>query len=180
VEGKDAAHSATVCHREDAGGDEKTGDGEIEYCAFGQEGLDEIKPLWETLNKYISTISPHFSDLVSLRTFAARKEELREKSLRGVLRVDLAKDVSTGQIIGYAVTTLSEADAGEIDSIFVKEAYRGTGIGSRLMKRALAWLDENRAGTKTIAVSIGNERVHRFYRQFGFLPRATTLIQKIV
>jgi hypothetical protein len=48
------------------------------------------------------------------------------------------------------------------------------------MKRALAWLDENRAGTKTIAVSIGNERVHGFYRQFSFLPRATTLIQKII
>ena len=74
--------------------------------------------------------------------------------------MDLARDVSTGQVIDYAVTTLSEVDAGEIDSIFVKEAYRGTGVENRLMKRALAWLDENRARTKTIVVATGNEHVH--------------------
>ena len=151
----------------------------IEYSASGPESLDEIKPLWEILNRYISTISPHFGDIVLLRTFEARKGELQEKGLRGALRVDLARDVSTGQVIGYAVTTLSEADAGEIDSIFVQEAYRRTGVGKRLMKRALAWLDENQARTKTIVVSTGNEHVHEFYRQFGFYPRATKLMQKI-
>ena len=151
----------------------------IDYSASGQECLDEIKPLWEMLNHYISTISPHFGDLVLMRTFAARKGELQEKSLRGALRLDLARDASTGQVIGYAVTTLSEGGAGEIDSIFVQEAYRGTGVGNRLMKRALAWLDDSRAKTKTIAVSTGNEHVHGFYRRFGFLPRATMLMQKI-
>ncbi len=151
----------------------------IEYSVSGPECLDEIKSLWELLNQYISNLSPHFGDLVLLRTFQARKEELQEKGVRGALIVDLARDASTGQVIGYAVTTLSEVDAGEIDSIFVEEAYRGTGVGNRLMKRALAWLDENRARTKTIVVATGNEHVHGFYRRFGFYPRATKLMQKI-
>ena len=69
-----------------------------------------------------------------MRIFAARKEELQEKVLRGALRVDLASDFSMSQVIGYAVTILYEVGAGEIDSICVEETYRGMGVGKRLMK----------------------------------------------
>jgi diamine N-acetyltransferase len=150
---------------------------EVKYSAMGPESLDEIRELWEKLNLLHSTLSPHFGNLARLRTFEARKNELQEKSMTGWLRVDLARDAASGQVIGYAVATLSQAGTGEIDSIFVEEAFRGKGVGERLMKRALSWLDECGAKMKSIAVATGNERVFGFYQRFGFYPITTTLMQ---
>lgn len=149
---------------------------DLEYIHAGPESLDEIKKLWEKLNLLHSTLSAYFADLALQRTFEARKNELQEKALTGWLRVDLARDRATGQVIGYVVATLSNAAAGEIDSIFVEEAYRGKGVGKRLMKRSLSWLDECGARMKSINVAVGNEMAFGFYRKFGFYPITTTLM----
>jgi ribosomal protein S18 acetylase RimI-like enzyme len=153
---------------------------DFEYISAGPEGLDEIQMLWEKLNLLHSTLSSHFGDLALQRTFDARRNELQEKSITGWLRVDLARDRAAGQVVGYIVATLSQAAVGEIDSIFVEEAYRRNGVGESLMKRSLAWLDECGANMKSISVAVGNERVFGFYRKFGFYPITTTLMQKAI
>ena len=149
---------------------------DIKYGAAGPESLDEVQKLWEKLNLLHSNLSLYFGDMATLRTFESRKNELLEKSMSGFLRVDLAKDALTGQLIGYIVSTLSLDGFGEIDSIFVEEAYRGKGIGECLMNRALSWLDESNARTRCIAVAAGNERVFGFYQRFGFYPITTMLM----
>lgn len=63
------------------------------------------------------------------------------------------------------------------DSIFVESDYRNMGIGDKLMNKALDWLDREGTTTKALMVIYGNERVFRFYRKFGFQPRAVRLIQ---
>lgn len=153
---------------------------DLEYSHAGPEGLDEIQKLWEKLNLLHSTLSPYFADLAMQRTFESRKNELQEKAMTGWLRVDLARERATGLVIGYVVATLSNAAAGEIDSIFVEEAYRGKGVGERLMKRSLSWLDECGARMKSINVAVGNEMVFGFYRKFGFYPITTTLMHNEV
>lgn len=150
---------------------------EIEYMAAGPESLDDIRELWEKLNLLHSNLSLYFGDLARLRTFEARKNELLEKSMSGFLRLDLAKDALTGQVIGYIVSTLSLDGYGEIDSIFVEKDYRGKDIGEKLMNRTLAWLDESNARMKSIAVAAGNELAFGFYQRFGFYPITTTLMQ---
>jgi ribosomal protein S18 acetylase RimI-like enzyme len=67
---------------------------------------------------------------------------------------------------------------GEIDSIFVDDAYRSCGIGSTLVSRALGWLDENGSTRNRVSVSEGNESVWNFYKKFKFYPRMTVLEQK--
>ena len=55
--------------------------------------------------------------------------------------------------------------------IFVEESHRACGIGGEMMKRALAWMETEKAERVNIAVSIGNEEVLPFYQRYGFFPK---------
>nr|WP_282433378.1 GNAT family N-acetyltransferase [Desulfosporosinus sp. FKA] len=80
--------------------------------------------------------------------------------------------------IGYCVTTIDN-DIGEIESLFVDEAYRKMGLGTVLMERALNWLEQNSITKKRLNVAVGNEQVLNFYRRFGFHPRTIILEQRV-
>jgi len=138
------------------------------YIEVGAQNLDRIKPLWEKLMEHIKLRSTYFREWFRTRTFDQRKAELLRKAAEGKLRVDLAIDGGRG--IGYCVSSISYG-VGEIDSIFVEDSYRLSGIGSELMKRALSWMENDQVERIKLAASIGNEEVLPFYRSHGFLPK---------
>jgi ribosomal protein S18 acetylase RimI-like enzyme len=144
----------------------------VSYVEVGDQGLDRIKSLWEKLIEHIKPRSTYFSKWFEMRTFEQRKAELLEKSAGGKLHVDLA--MKGGQYIGYCVSSISYR-AGEIDSIFVEESHRSSGIGNELMKRALSWMENEKAESVIVAASIGNEEVISFYQRYGFFPKHTLL-----
>ena len=112
-------------------------------------------------------------------TFARRKAYFEKLAASGSLRLDLAFDLENGgKDVGYCVSSLSPEKSGEIESIFVEETYRSRGIGSALMKTALAWFGEHGSVQNRVSVSDGNEGAGEFYRKFGFYPRMTVLEQK--
>ena len=80
--------------------------------------------------------------------------------------------------IAYCVSTISPDGRGEIDSMFVEERCRGCGIGSELIRHALAWMESAEASSKVVTVAYAAERVLAFYRRFGFHAR-TILLQQI-
>jgi ribosomal protein S18 acetylase RimI-like enzyme len=129
-----------------------------------------IRPLWEGLNEHHLVRSPNFRGHYEQMTFEARKKDLLKKEH---LHVILA--VRDGEPIGYCVCTISAEGDGEIDSIFVADGYRRSGIGEELMRRAIAWLDAGGAKKKIVAVAAGNEAAIPFYESFGFVPRMTVL-----
>jgi diamine N-acetyltransferase len=138
------------------------------YIEVGAQDLDRIKPLWERLTEHIKLRSTYFSEWFRTRTFEQRKAELLRKAAEGKLRVDLAMDGK--QEIGYCVSSISHS-IGEIDSIFVVDSYRSSGIGSELMKGALSWMENDQVERIRLAASIGNEEVLPFYRSHGFRPK---------
>lgn len=147
----------------------------IEYITGGAELLDSIGPLWEKLNEHHERCSRYFSSRYAMLTFARRKAHLLAKARTGHLRVDLAKDAETGQYVGYCVSTATPDRVGEIDSIYVEEAYRHQGIGNSLMLRALDWLNDQGVQTKRGVIVVGNEQVLPFYSRYGFFPRRIEL-----
>lgn len=151
---------------------------DIEYLAGGVELLDAIGPLWTRLNQFHSQVSLHFGPVIAQRTFDQRKEGLLAKWRDGKLRVDIARTREPSTIIGYCVSSVDSCGTGEIDSLFVEEAYRRQGVGGRLMQAAVAWMDELNVVDKCIVVSSGNEKVWNFYAKFGFYLRRYELRQK--
>jgi diamine N-acetyltransferase len=150
----------------------------IIYIRCDRKSLDSIQPLWDKLRQHHHKKSENFRDHYKDFDFQERKETLLKKSAGGFLRVDLAKDISEGRVIGYCVSSISPEMEGEIDSIYVEEEYRSGGIGGTLIQRALSWMDENGIKKRRILVANGNEESIVFYKNYGFYPRATILEQK--
>jgi diamine N-acetyltransferase len=150
---------------------------EIRYVHGDDRMLNEVRGMWEALNLYHCERSAHFKEHYLGMTFQKRKYQLKKKTVGGVMCVDIAVDESTGHSVGYIVSSVNSEKSGEIESVYVEESYRHMGIGSELMKTALAWMDENNAVTKQVEVSVGNDAAWAFYGRFGFLPRKTLLKQ---
>jgi len=149
----------------------------IEYTEADQHGLDMVGPLWQKLREHHKMRSQHFAGVFEKMTFNQRKKELLDKSAKGVMRIDFAKDAETGELVGYCVSTISGDKQGEIDSIYIEAGYRRGGIGDTFMKRALNWMESQSVKKKVIGVAGGNEEVFPFYRRYGFFPRVTILGQ---
>ena len=141
----------------------------VTYLELGPESIVLIKPLWEQLNEHHLVRSPDFRQHYEQMTFESRKADLLKKE-----RLCVILALSDRATIGYCVCTIM-GDTGEIDSIFVEDAHRRSGIGEQLMNRALAWLKAGGAKKKIVAVAAGNETAIPFYESFGFLPRMTVL-----
>lgn len=151
---------------------------QIEYLEKNQDDLDLIGPLWQKLDQHHLALSKYHKDSRAATTFEMRKKQLMEKSCQGALRIDLARDVTTKEYIGYCVTTINPEKQGEIESIYVEKEYRGMGIGDGLMTRALDWLKIMSVKKTILGVAEGNESVFPFYRRYNFYPRVTMLWQK--
>jgi diamine N-acetyltransferase len=148
------------------------------YRDVAIERIDEIRPLWEELNAYHLQLSPHFADEVGRRTFEFRKREILAKTQTGKVRIELAAAGPDGADVAYCIATVSADGVAEVDSIFVAARFRGCGIGTELMQRALAWFRAAGATSTVVSVMHGNDEAVAFYRRFGFHPRAVLLRHK--
>src|SRR6266542_4698299 len=105
--------------------------------------LDLIRPLWEKLNQLHFDLSPHFKRRFQDMNWDKRKHKLIEK-WKDIL-FDYVIDVNDHRIVGYCISTIDKEDhkIGEIDSIYIDEAYRKSGLGKQLIDKAILWLKSN-------------------------------------
>jgi diamine N-acetyltransferase len=150
----------------------------IRYCETDESDLDLIKELWEKLNSHHRARSTYFNQDYENIVFEDRKKQLIRKTGKWSLRIDLAVDTDIDQAVGYCVSSISNEN-GEIDSIYVDENFRSTGIGDNLMKRALQWMDLNHILNREVKLSVGNDEAIQFYSRYGFHPKHIMLKQRI-
>jgi len=134
----------------------------IDYVVLKKEEMDSLKSLWEELRTMHAEKSIHFENWFRRFTFEYRKAELTEAEDVNLLAVRDAEEP-----IGYCISTFNRGE-GNIESLYIKEAYRKFGIGNELMKRSLEWIDEHHPDSVFVTVAAGNEAVLDFYRKFGF------------
>jgi diamine N-acetyltransferase len=151
-------------------------DEKIEIIYGGPELLDRIAPLWEELNNHHIEKSVYFSKEIKSRSFESRKKAIGSKAKD--LRADIAIDLKEKKDVGYCISTIADNNVGEIDSIFIREAYRKHGLGKKLMEIALAWLDDHGVVNRKLTVAWGNDEAVDFYKRFEFYPSGIQLVQK--
>lgn len=61
-----------------------------------------------------------------------------------------------------------EPAAGEIRELYLRAAYHGRGLGSRLLTSALEWLAARQRAPVYLGVWSGNTGAQRLYERFGF------------
>jgi len=145
----------------------------IQYIHGGSEIMEEIKTLWEELNKYHESVSAYFKDEFQTYPFEKRKTKLTEKYQTGNLRIDIAK--TPEQPVGYIISGITDDGVGEIESIFIRSEFRNQGIGDELMRCSILWLEGEGVHSMVVDVAVGNEGAYDFYARFGFFPRVTRL-----
>jgi len=144
------------------------------YRTVGADCIDAIRPLWEKLRAYHAPLldeKPPFP-------FEPRKQGILRKAAPGKLRIELVSIAPETVAMAYCVSTVAADGCGEVDSIFVEETYRGFGVGSELLRRALTWLESAGATSKIVSVAHANERALALYKRFGFHPRTILLQQR--
>lgn len=141
----------------------------MEIIEIPAEEIDAIRPLWELLNKTHYEKSTqrkcHFNNL----TFSKRVEGLRRRE-----KIVIFAAQEQGVLIAYCIASIKQS-VGEIDSIFVRNGYRQTGVGKTLLTNAMTWLKEHNVETIKVAIAEGNEAVFPFYEQMGFRKSMTVL-----
>ena len=149
----------------------------LEYHLLGEDGLDLVQPLWQQLRTYHERFFESLPDPTPKHEFEPRKQALLAKAARGRLRIELVTTTPDRRRIAYSISSISPEGVGEVDSMFVADRYRGRGIGSELLRRSLAWLDDLGASSKLATVAHGNTAALAFYQRHGFQPRTVTLQQ---
>ena len=110
----------------------------IIYTQSDEKDLDIVAPLWRKLILHHKERTREmFKEYFEKITFDERRLQLINKSSKGVLHIDLAKDSNTGKLIGYCISTVDENKHGEFESIYIEPEYRRNGIGDYFMKKAL-------------------------------------------
>ena len=71
-------------------------------------------------------------------------------------------------VICYAVSTSMGKVVGKLDDVFVAAGYRGTGVGTKMLKALKAELKKKNIGRIDTAVHKGNPGAARYYARLGF------------
>ncbi|MFA5895625.1 MAG: GNAT family N-acetyltransferase [Thermoplasmata archaeon] len=116
---------------------------------------------------------------------ARGSEAAWEKHLRAHLG---KKDKSTfvgaseGRMVAFLVASLErppgifmEREYGEISAVYVREPYRGKGMGSALVEAAFAWFEGKRVSRVRVTTDTKNSLGVEFWKHRGFTPTVVTM-----
>jgi len=140
----------------------------------------------------ISDIPELCALLESLFTQEAEFKSDREAQIRGLTSVIENEDVGdilivreNENIIGmvnvlYTVSTALGARVGILEDMVVSSAGRGSGIGSKLLERALEFAREKGCQRITLLTDHDNDGAHRFYQKHGFSLSTMVAFRKLL
>lgn len=98
-------------------------------------------------------------------------EEYMKRKYKSIVYVAL---VGTN-IIGFTSAYLNHHNEGFIEDLFVTEEYRSKKVGNTLFNKVLEWLKNNGAKSIDVHVSVGNEKVMKFYEHNDFKMTGYTM-----
>ena len=151
----------------------------IVFLSGNHELLDQVKPLWEKLNEHHKENAKHFKVRYENYSFNLRRAGLLEKVQSGSeMRINLARCTRENKTVGYCISTVNKDHLGEIESIYIGEAFQGKGLGNEFVLEALKWMEAMEVKRKIVRVAAGNEQMFPFYSKYGFYPMITVLEQK--
>jgi len=148
--------------------------------------LHEVQPLWAELLAHHSALPwpPGMQPRPLEASWAERRDLYARGMAEGTAALFVVRD-EAGAPIGFAAVVLHDgerpllqsetAQVGELDTIVVSEAARGSGAGTALVHAARAWLRERDAAPMLIIVRAPNEAALDFYAGLGATPAFITL-----
>lgn len=92
----------------------------------------------------------------------------------------LVCETDSGRLIAYVLYTIDDATNADIWEVAVNENFRGIGIGTEIMRRALDTIGDQRRIELRVADNPGKDSLIEFYEAFGFKATGTTDLNSTV
>ena len=115
---------------------------------------------------------------------------VEEKVRKRLKKIDADKNAKTlvaefnGRVVGFI--GLHKSYGYESDGCFVRitalvtsEAYRGKGIGTRLVQAAEEWAGEEKASCLVLSSRIDRREAHEFYKKRGFALTGYSFVKEL-
>lgn len=147
----------------------------IEQINIKEIKIGEYKQLKDVINKqqlYHYNLNGPYKERF-LRINEVNFEEFMKKKKKSITYVAIIQDT----IIGFTSAYINNHNEGFVEDLFISEEYRGKTIGTKLFTELLNWLQENKAETVDVHVSIGNENAMKFYEKRGFKATGYTMMK---
>src|SRR4051794_4851931 len=148
--------------------------------------LDEVEPLWAELHAHHAALGA--PPAMRARPLAASWRDRQAHYARGIAAGSAALFVvrdDDGTAVGYAAALVHDGErpllegetgaVGELDTLVVAQAHRGSGAGAALVRAARAWLRERGAAPMLIGVRTDNAEALDFYARLGAEPAFVTV-----
>jgi ribosomal protein S18 acetylase RimI-like enzyme len=144
--------------------------------------LPLLEPLWLAMHHWHGSVMPDLAPYVSDEQSWAERRKLYAQLLTKpdtVLLLALADDVPVGYGLAHVMATedtwvadswKTGARIGEVESLGVLPAFRGHGLGTRLLDALLDELTASGVDDLILGVLAGNTDAMRLYQRKGFQP----------
>lgn len=161
--------------------------GDVQIHRGSAADVPALEPLWVGVHRQHTAVMPELAPYVSDRqTWAARSALYADLLARPDTVLLLAR--AAGELIGYGLAhvmplagtwiadTWQTGDRiGEIETLAVAPAYRGQGIGTRLLDGLTGELAAAGVTDLVLGALPGNTEAIRLYERHGFRPAWTYL-----
>lgn len=110
----------------------------------------------------------------------SRGLELLLQNLQSVVLVAEIDHCVVGMIsLQRVISTAMGEYVGIIEDVVVSEAYRGCGIGTKLLETAIDEAEQREWGRLALGVDLRNTKAMEFYKKYGFITSHMGLMYRI-
>lgn len=162
---------------------------DIKIQRYDAQHRDQMVGLFEDFQDYLAGLDP----LRRLRRLPGYGEHALSATLDAMTAYEGAFYVARDgeRVIGFVagiIQRLTEADRlgviptahpGRVTELYVDPAYRGQGVGTRLMSTVEAYLKEKGCDVVKVEVFVPTSAARRLYETLGFEPRDIDTIKRL-
>lgn len=146
----------------------------VDIFDISYDEVEIIKDLWEKNRQYHENTSEYFKESYRSINFEQRIKAFSVFS-KDTIKITVAR--IGDEYVGYCMSTAVDGK-GELESMHVDAAKRGSGIGTKLAAGHVKWMKEKGCKVIGITVSQENESTISFYRKLGFYPNTLYMQQR--
>lgn len=129
--------------------------------------MEVYKELWLENELYHEKVSNFpFGVVPQESDFYKKLESIKKYTYKEVLFLAKVDDTFVGMTVGWI--NKYNKSYGIVCDVYIKEQYRGLGLGRDLVVNCISWLKSMGCETITLGVLGGNEKVLTFYKKLGF------------
>ena len=139
----------------------------IRIRAYQPSDKDQLRELVIESNLYQKQrLEQESLNVEEVQTGTARifNQNIEEKNFQYIVAEDNQK------LVGFVLVEVSSmyVGKGSIDDLYLRETYRGQGIGKKLVQAAIDWLKQKNIQSVSLAVHKTNQAAIKLYTEFGF------------